>query len=158
MKQKQIIITVPNKAKIPIVELSVDSVNCFAFVDTGAETTVFDSEFIQANRIEALDTGNKISFVGLNGEIGSIPVYKVEATVVFPNSSDNTKETEIRGITSDLSAVTNHFKDTGDNITISCIIGSDTLSKLEAEIDYDKEVIRINNDISRKQKNRHNKS
>ena len=119
------------ESQIPVVELKIKGKKVVALVDTGAETTLFDRNFVKDCNIEFVAEDTKMSFVGTNGEGKSTQIVRVNPYVngVF----------RLTGMVSDLRPISEHFAMMyGNRYYLSILLGSDNLDRFDAKLDYEK--------------------
>ena len=130
-------LTIPfkkTKVRIPIVEFScAGEDDLCAIVDTGSESTIFDTTFLAEHNLLKDDT-KKMSLVGLNGEGEELTIYHIEQFLSF---DDTGKQFPVEGISANLSTINDHIKNKHkEKTTVSVILGNDFLKKYKAKINY----------------------
>ena len=136
-------------SEVPIVKFILGNGEpAYAVVDTGSETTLFEMNLVFGEHKKEFPihkTKDKIKFVGLQKNT-EISIIKTSPVLRFLDSDDETGYLYVKVEDSmfiSLKNLTEHLKDQyGTNMNISAILGSDLLTKLNAEIKYkEKEVI-----------------
>jgi len=130
-------ITVPFKKStvgVPLVEFSCEGKDKLcAIVDTGSESTIFDTGFLKDNDL-LKDDSRKMSLVGLNGEGEELTIYQVNAFLSFDEEG---KKLPVEGISANLDTINGHIKmKHKEKTVVSVILGSDFLKKYKAKINY----------------------
>lgn len=124
---------------VPVIKFNVEGRPVCALVDTGAETTLFNKEFIKSINAECTTVGNSINFVGVSGEGNKTPIVLTELKCEI---GDN--KFTIDGMLANLNQVSEHFaKIYGDKYYPKVLLGGDNLTNLDAKIDYDKKEVTI---------------
>lgn len=126
----------------------------YAIIDTGAEQTMFDEQFIRKNRKDLIlvDTCEQLSIVGAVMEHQIASVVHATATVSFVHTSDDAGGTgiiklSIDGIVMPLSHLSQYSM---DGLKISAIIGTDVLDKFNSKIDFSSKTWSFNYDLPSK--------
>ena len=153
-KVRKIIRFVDCKSDVPIVEFILgNGDSAYAVVDTGSETTLFDFNLILGeHKLEfpLKKTKNKINFVGVQQDT-EVPLVKTSPTIRFIDADNNNGYLYVKiddAIFISMANLTQHMKDQyGVDMAISAILGSDMLSKLNAEVNYQKKEMIIDYDI-----------
>ena len=125
-----------SKTEVPIVKFYLDNgYEGFAVIDSGSESTVFDKDIIKQNKKSfTLDvTQDKMNLVGVANDQSAVPVVYAKANISFGAVS-----IEVNGMVVPLTHITQHCKELGEDIVISAIIGSDTLTKYGVKLNYNK--------------------
>ena len=132
MRRKKIRIPFTECAsQIPVVELKIKGKKVIALVDSGAESTLFDRDFVKSSGIETEAEDMKMSFVSTNGEGKSTQIIHVSPYV---NGAF-----KLNGMVSNLQPISEHFAMIyGDRYRLSILLGSDNLDKYDAKLDYEK--------------------
>lgn len=130
------------KSDIPLIELSLKNGKvCYAVVDTGSESTVFDTQWVRANK-EQFDiqlTDKKMVMVGMK-EKTTVPIIFSTADF-FPKGTDC--KIPLCGMIAELSNIENHFEVNSSPVSVVALIGSDTLTALNATLDFQNQEIII---------------
>ena len=136
LKTKYTVPFTTNYSDAPLIKLRQGDLEFYALVDTGSEQTLIDSHF--GGDMSDVQDGQKedITIVGYSGPHteGSHPIAKIKCMVI-----GNAEEypVTITAELSDLSPVQGCFdRRTGGEVIMPMIIGSDTLIKNEAIIDF----------------------
>lgn len=129
--------TVPfrkTKVRIPLVEFSCgESDNLCAIVDTGSESTIFDTKFVKENKL-VTDESKTMTLVGLAGEGDELTIYQINTFLSF---TEDRKKLSVEGISADLSSINDHIqKKHKEKTVVSVILGNDFLKKYKAKINY----------------------
>ena len=129
----------------------------YAIIDTGAEQTIFDEQFIRKNRkdIILVDTCEQLSIVGAVMEHQIASVVHATATVSFVHTSDDAGGTgiiklPIDGIVMPLSHLSQYSM---NGLKISAMLGTDVLDKLNSKIDFSSKTWSFNYDLPSKRQN-----
>ena len=152
---RKIIKFVDCKSDVPIVKFILGNGDtAYAVVDTGSETTLFDFDLlIEGHKSEfpLKKTKKKINFVGIQNDTET-PLIKTYPTIKFLDGEDTNKYLYVKiedAIFISMKNLTQHIKDQYDtDMTISAILGSDLLSRLNAEINYNTKEVVIDYDLS----------
>lgn len=107
-----------------------------ALVDSGADTTVFDIKSLPKNALKKAEA-KQGSYVGMNGEVTPSNINKVELPCLL-----NGTELQIAGITAYLDyldASMGKYNTTG--LKLGMLLGSNSLDKYKAKIDYENKVV-----------------
>lgn len=143
MQTKTTINFIDCKSEIPIVSLRLkDGGEFLAIVDSGSEQTMFDKEFAEEHNLSYNAEEAGYSIIGVATE------YAVNCSPVIANLDlGENKSIGVVGITADLQSLAEHFaKNYGDEFKFKAIIGSDTLYKINAKIDYTKKQFSFTNE------------
>ncbi len=152
---RKIIKFVNCKSDVPIVKFILGNGDtAYAIVDTGSETTLFDFDLLLGEHksdFPLKKTRKKINFVGIQNDTET-PLIKTYPTIRFLDTENDKKYLYVKiedAVFISMRNLTQHLKDQYDtNITISAILGSDLLTKLNAEINYNTKEITIDYDLS----------
>lgn len=126
--------------KVPVIEFTYGDKIQYALIDSGSELTLFDTCF------EDAEPGTVLYDIDLTGAGGTdkCSASKLTVRMYCFDEGDDVVVFDVQGL---YMAKSNIFKDTnsvyGDKIRIDCIIGSDTLKRLNARIDYKQNVLVI---------------
>lgn len=154
-KVRKIIKFVDCKSEVPIVEFILGNGEpAYAVVDSGSEITLFDYSLVlgeHKSEFPIKKTRNKMTFVGIQKDTET-PVVKTTPTLRFLDSDDESKYLYVKvddGMFISLKNLTEHLKDQyGTDMTVSAIIGSDVLNRLNAEVNYKNKEMIIDYDLS----------
>lgn len=152
---RKIIKFVDCKSDVPIVKFVLGNGDtAYAVVDTGSETTLFDFDLLlgeHKSEFPLKKTKKKINFVGIQNDTET-PLIKTHPTIRFLDEEDTNKYLYVKiedAIFISMRNLTQHIKDQYDtDMTISAILGSDLLSRLNAEINYNTKEVVIDYDLS----------
>ena len=146
MQNKEIPLTINH---VPVIHVSYSDKDYLALVDTGSELTIFDSGIAHKENMITEDKGSwGLTLVTPGGNSDKLTGH-VSAELSMTCTDGSPYNVKFEGVTSDLSMITNYFNDgkkTDEEFLM--ILGNDTLHAMDAVIDYNKEVIRFNNDLS----------
>ena len=125
------------KAKVPLAIFRLKNGKKYvAVIDTGSEVSMFDPG-LQDEGLNTLDNGDETSFVGVNGESGTVSIVHVSDELDFKTKDGEIISVPITGILYDMTDLTNVFqRKFNKDIVISAIIGSDFLKEYNAKIDF----------------------
>lgn len=143
------------KSDVPIVKFILGNGDtAYAIVDTGSETTLFDFDLLlgeHRSEFPLKKTRKKINFVGIQNDTES-PLIKTHPTIRFLDEEDDKRYLYIKiddAIFIGMRNLTQHIKDQyGTDMTISAILGSDVLSKMNAVVKYNTKELVIDYDLS----------
>lgn len=138
-------------SKLPLIDFDINGESYVALLDTGSESTLFDEKIVESDDYKIEPTDYVMSLIGLSGETGKKRIYSVRASINIKDnySSGNNEYSQIvtlpiDGIVSDLSQVSDNINERyGKKLNVSLIIGSDTLNKYGAKIDYRRKQLTI---------------
>ncbi len=129
-----------HRLEIPVVQFFVNGFRRYAIIDTGANQTIFSTEWVQSypRDFSIAETDSGI-LVGFNGK------QETEA-------AEFTAELEFQSMTQPL-PVTGLAVSTGHineycGVSVSAIIGSDTLNRYKSVINYKNKTITFSYDLS----------
>lgn len=129
-------LTIPfrkSRVKIPLVDISIgdEEEKLSAIVDTGSESTIFDTNFVEEYGLITTDSWN-MSLANINGEGDPVTIRSVDTLISF-----NDVKFQVKGISVDLSGVKNHIeKKYKEPTRIAVILGDEFLKKYKAKINY----------------------
>ena len=113
--------------KVPVVEIEIDNDKCYAILDTGSESSVFDKEYVKNHKksfkIEL--TQKMITLVGVK-ESDFIPVIKASSVAIICG-----KSCEITGMLVDIAHLSKNL-----SVKPMAILGCDVLTQVGAVLDY----------------------
>ena len=133
-----------SSCRIPLVKFSIDNVEYTALLDTGSESTLFDYHINESDNYKKNETDYKMSLVGLSGETEKGRIVEVSTNVCIHDIFDNQYVISVKGITSDLTNVTECINERyGKHMKVFAVIGSDTLKMYGAKIDYRRQQLTI---------------
>lgn len=118
---------------VPIIKFHLDDKPRYAIVDTGAESTLFDSS---VRHLLKLVKTEQISIVGVSDESEQAMIDTVEGKIWMINNDRHLNILNVRGYIHDLSHISNHFLGEDNDKIISAILGSDMLNEFNAKIDF----------------------
>ena len=122
---------------VPIIEFHIGNGDYYAIVDTGAESTIFDSSLKKSLNV---NKNIEISIVGVSGESEPQKIVSATSKVWMKNDSGHIFITDVTGYISDISHLSEHFIPDNEK-KISAIFGSDMLNNLNAKIDFTKRIV-----------------
>lgn len=119
----------------PLIKLKSNETEFYALVDSGSDSTLVDSEFITEQQIDQETTDLVETYIGFNGSSDfPISYSNIECVIV---GDDADYPININATISNLSAIQAYFDKWSDGeILVPLIIGSDTLTKMQATIDF----------------------
>lgn len=127
------------KMKVPVIELKRNRKSHYAIIDTGSELTLFD-ELYKENSHEA---EYKIDLTGVGGTL-THSAHRYSVDFVLMDSDKKKLRYRIDGLCVEDSTL---FKDAdslyGEQMHIDIVLGSDMLRKMNAKIDYENNVLVI---------------
>lgn len=126
--------------EVPIVEFKLgDGTKGYALIDTGSESTIINAGFSAKNKkqIKVRKTKNNMDLVGLK-ETLMPKVINANCELYFAHSDDTLNALKIsNALVVDLSSLSEYLQQERDLMfPIDIIIGCDTLTKTQAEIDF----------------------
>lgn len=135
---------------VPIVKFNLDNgVEALGIIDTGSESTLFDSSFVKNNkslfRIEK--TKEKINFIGIS-DSNEVPILYGTSPIYFNTTDSDSCKVNVKGMIISLSHLTKHLQDGNDSLEISAIFGSDLLANLGANINFIDKRLTLEDDTS----------
>ena len=109
-----------------------------ALLDSGADSTVFSKKLFEKYPECFCEEAeyNSISFVDFTGGNKSMVVHERYLPISFKKDSGQFK---VKGLVYDISHISNHFKD----VEISALLGTDTLDKIGAVVDFRNKTVEI---------------
>ena len=119
----------------PLIELDYNGKRIYALLDTGSEQTLVDRKFIEEQGVSTTESDETMTLTGFNGH-RNLNVSTVHFDCVAPPLTmyDFPVDAQI----SDLSVIQTYFdKWTDGSVKVPLLIGSDTLSKIDATIDFE---------------------
>lgn len=143
-------LTIPfrkSRVKIPLVDIFIEGAeeNLSAIVDTGSESTIFDTDFVDEYGLLTTNSWD-MSLADLKGEDKPITIKEVDTYIAF---GDEEVKLHVTGISADLSGVKDHIKNKYKEPTrITCILGNDFLRKYKTKINYKTKEITLYYDLS----------
>lgn len=129
------------------VQFEGDEITRRALIDTGSEVTVLHSELAEKIKDKAkfvMRKTSKISIDGVTGNKKHTGASNFASMVTMFGSEGEEVDAVIDGIVLDISTTINAMNNTIEGGNVVMIIGSDTLTKLKAKIDYKKKSIVFN--------------
>jgi hypothetical protein len=123
---------------VPVIKFTLDDGTIgYGVVDTGSESTVFDKDFVKANKqsFKVEITSNKMGVVGVSDKM-DVPIVKVCGPLYFKDV-----RCTVNAVMMPLTHLTSHFENIGVKLTISALFGSDMLKYLNAGIDFKKKMV-----------------
>lgn len=115
-----------------------------AMIDTGAEMTVFNSTIAKDLGITTKSDGLGLTMVTPGGK-ASRTTEEAEANLTVTCTDGTPATMRFNGITSNLSMIDEYYKGQyEEDLSFLMIIGSDTLRKVNAVIDYEKQIVTFN--------------
>ena len=138
MRRKKIKIPFEHCASaVPVIKIKIKNRIVFVLVDTGAETTLFNKDFIKAIDADYTVIGDSTTFVGMSGEGNKTPV--VTTSIECKIEKD---KFVLNGMLANLNPVSDHFaKIYGDKYRPDILLGGDNLDKFDAKVDFEKKEI-----------------
>ena len=123
------------ESDVPVVMFELNDRMFYGLIDTGSETTIFSPTIG-----DMIDDGHKetksISIVGFNGKRLE-DMSRVSVDVKFLDWKMDIITVGVKGIVSDMSLISDHFKKvSGFECDLSAIFGSDFLQNMNARIDF----------------------
>lgn len=130
--------------EVPIIGISLDGVSCKAILDSGAEPNIVDEKYYLANKdkFQTEQSDSFGSFIGLEG--GSEHQFKN----VFANLTLKNKHTVKAPFSIVNMGEVNKHLEPSFGIEIDMLLGSEFLKQTGAVIDYEKQKVTFNNDLS----------
>lgn len=125
---------------VPIVEFHISNNTYLGIIDTGAESTLFDSAL---RRHLFVDNNSEISIVGVSGEAEPQNIQAANAMIWMSDHDNRLLITNVKGYVNNISHLSSHFLGPDSKRNIAAIFGSDMLNNLEAHIDFKKKEIRF---------------
>ena len=118
----------------PLIELDYKGKRIYALLDSGSEQTLVDRKFIEEQGVSTTESDETMTLTGFNGH-RNLNVNTVHLDLIAtPGALDFPVDAQI----SDLSVIQNYFdKWTDSSVRVPLLIGSDTLSKIDATIDFE---------------------
>lgn len=113
-----------------------DNIEVLALVDSGADTTVFNTKDLPEEILQNAET-KKGSYVGMNGEVTPNLINKLSVACQLEGVC-----LPVGGITGDLgylNASMEKYNITG--LKLGMLLGSNTLNQYNAKIDYENKVV-----------------
>ena len=141
---------VNKKSDVPIVEFMLtDGTSLFALVDTGADSCLFDSNFVKTHKknFVVTCTDSKVELIGVSTS-NSTPVINAEAMMILPEESQP-YFCSVSGMVLPLGHLTEHLESVGEKISVSALIGSDFLIQNGIKLNFETKEMIIHDDISR---------
>ena len=131
---------------IPLIKFNRNGQDYYALIDTGSESTLIDGSFVESEELDIITSDKTRTLTGLVGKKEEqINTVQIDCTI---DSKDNVV-LPVTALLSDLSMIQSYFdKWTGGEVIVPILIGSDTLTKLNAKIDYENKLFTFDDDIS----------
>ncbi len=141
------------EVNIPTIEITFEGNRKFyAFIDTGAEETMFNLDFILSNKdlfdIEKFD--KDMSICGISYDKSKVNIMKIKSEIQLKDESGTLVKYDIKGSSIPMTNIEDYLTSVNSDKKIVAIIGSDFLFKNNAEIDYEHQTILLSNVIHRK--------
>lgn len=129
-----------SECDVPIIKFHIGDTEHYGIVDTGAETTIFNTSVV-----DLMESRKKkeISIVGVSGETKPAVIVTGDTKIWMKNESNHLLILKVHGYINDISHLSSHFlENIDDSIKIDAIFGSDMLNEFNAKVDF------INKEIS----------
>lgn len=137
-----------NPTKIPFIKCDVGMPDLsYILVDTGSESTLFDKSLLDNGCVSVTSENGNTNLVGFNGESDKTSTVIGSVTMTIADKKPGT--VTVNGLVSDLSFLSDYIKYTFSvDMPVSMILGSDSLNKTKAKINYKKGEVSLLYDIS----------
>ena len=132
------------KSKVPLAVFRLRNGKKYvAVIDTGSEVSMFDPD-LKDDGLDTIENGDETSFVGVNGESGTVSIVHVSDELDFKTKDGEIISVPIAGILYDMKELTSVFqRKFNKDIVISAILGSDFLKEYNAKIDFKNKTLTI---------------
>jgi hypothetical protein len=125
------------ESKVPVIKLKLGDEDFYALLDTGSESTLLDRKLQENKNIKKKELEHEMTFVGLNGA-----TEQNKLAILTGEFLHGKHKIRISGLSTDLSSVSNHFKDSyGSDVVISAVLGCDFLEGYCANIDMEEHFV-----------------
>jgi hypothetical protein len=134
---KRTIFYTTDYSEVPLIKLRYKDTEFYAILDSGSEATLIDRQFAEKLGLEPSETDISVSYTGFGG-VSDVPLSNVSVKCFATDDIFPQYPMTIDATLSDLSAIQLHFDKWNDEkILVPVLIGIDTLTKIEATINFE---------------------